>query len=76
MHYEGTEEEILAQKKQRARYHRDARLRATDVYMLADYPISDADREAVKAYRAALRAYPEQAGFPDAALPEKPACMK
>lgn len=43
---------------------RDSRLIATDKYMLADYPISADDLAAVTAYRAALRALPEQAGAP------------
>ena len=43
---------------------RDARLRATDKYMLPDYPISAADLEAVKAYRTAMRNLPDQPGAP------------
>ena len=43
---------------------RDARLAATDKYMLADYPISEGYLAQVKAYRAALRALPEQPGAP------------
>ena len=43
---------------------RDARLAATDKYMLADYPISEDNLPLVKAYRAALRDLPEQPGAP------------
>lgn len=43
---------------------RDARLRATDKYLLADYPISADALAQVKVYRAALRALPEQPGAP------------
>ena len=43
---------------------RDARLTATDKYLLADYPISAENLALVKAYRAALRALPEQTGAP------------
>lgn len=43
---------------------RDARLMATDKYMLSDYPISETDLAAVRAYRAALRDLPGQPGAP------------
>lgn len=43
---------------------RDARLAATDKYLLADYPVSAENLALVKAYRAALRALPEQPGAP------------
>lgn len=43
---------------------RDARLAATDKYMLADYPISEDNLALVKEYRAALRDLPEQHGAP------------
>ena len=46
------------------RASRDARLAATDKYMLADYPISEDNLALVKAYRAALRDLPEQPGAP------------
>ena len=40
--------------------------------MMPDYPISDANRDALKAYRQALRDVPEQPGFPDEVVwPEK-----
>ena len=44
------------------RADRDARLAATDMYLLSDYPISVDALAQVKAYRAALRALPEQPG--------------
>ena len=46
------------------RASRDVRLAATDKYMLADYPISEGYLAQVKAYRAALRALPEQPDAP------------
>ena len=46
------------------RASRDARLAATDKYLLVDYPISEGDLALVKAYRAALRDLPDQPGAP------------
>ena len=46
------------------RASRDMRLAATDKYVLADYPISEGYLAQVKAYRATLRALPEQPGAP------------
>lgn len=46
------------------RASRDARLAATDKYMLPDYPITEEALAQVKIYRAALRALPDQAGTP------------
>ena len=43
---------------------RDARLDATDKYLLADYPINPEALEAVKVYRQALRDLPDQPGAP------------
>ncbi|MGD9576289.1 tail fiber assembly protein [Desulfovibrio sp.] len=43
---------------------RDARLSATDKYLLPDYPISESDLALVKTYRAALRDLLEQPGAP------------
>ena len=43
---------------------RDAKLRATDKYLLEDYPISSADLEAVKSYRTTMRELPAQPGAP------------
>ena len=72
-----TPEEIAEQEYQeqasKARAVRDARLAATDVSVLPDYPISQPDREAVISYRQALRVWPETAGFPDiTTIPESP----
>lgn len=55
-----TDEEVAAI----VRRDRDARLRATDVYLLADYPGMTVEAlEQIKAYRQALRDVPEQEGF-------------
>ena len=43
---------------------RDARIVATDKYLLADYPINPEALEAVKTYRQALRNLPAQPGAP------------
>lgn len=48
----------------RLRGVRDARLDATDKYLLADSPINPEALEAVKAYRQALRGLPAQSGAP------------
>lgn len=55
-----TEEQLFAAM----RASRDARLAATDKYLLVDYPISEGDLALVKAYRAALRDLPDQPGAP------------
>lgn len=55
------------------RMERDAKLAATDKYLIADFPIGDHDLQAVKAYRKALRDAPAQAGFPhDVKWPTNP----
>ncbi len=43
---------------------RDARLNATDKYLLADYPISESNLALIKTYRTALRNLPDQPGAP------------
>lgn len=49
----------------------------TDYLIQPDYPISDADREAVKAYRQALRDITKQDGFPrNVVWPDKPEVVK
>lgn len=48
----------------RLRASRDYNVAASDKYLLADYPISESDLAAVKAYRDALRALPDQPGAP------------
>lgn len=62
----------------RARYERDAKLRATDKYLLPDFPgVTPEALEAVKVYREALRNVPEQVGFPrQITWPEVPVFMK
>ena len=49
-----------------ARAERDKRLAACDWTQMQDVTLSDALRAAWAGYRAALRAVPEQAGFPSA----------
>ena len=46
------------------RASRDARLAATDKYMLPDYPITADALSLVKAYRTVLRDLPDQPGAP------------
>lgn len=59
------------------RRERDKRILATDYLLMPDYPISDTDREAVKAYRQALRDITKQDGFPhEVVWPEKPEVVK
>ncbi|MCE6979665.1 hypothetical protein EI534_20250 [Pseudomonas frederiksbergensis] len=59
------------------RTRRDQLLRATDFTQLPDYPITDAQRVQVTAYRKALRDIPEQAEHPfELVWPELPAFVK
>ena len=53
--YVPTEDELKAQ----VRAVRNQYLEQTDKYMIADYPISDEERELYKQYREYLRTYPE-----------------
>ena len=46
------------------REKRDALLAETDFMLMPDYPLSEAKRAAVAAYRQALRDVPAQFGFP------------
>lgn len=46
------------------RAERDKLIAATDYLAMPDYPLPDDKRQAVLAYRQALRDVPEQAGFP------------
>lgn len=57
---EVSEEELAKQ----VRAKRDSLLRASDVYLVNDYPISTTSLEQIKAYRQALRDLPEDLGFP------------
>lgn len=66
-----TEEEKAARqetKKQhlfeKLREVRDKKLEETDVYLIADYPISEENLELIKVYRQELRDLPEQEGAP------------
>lgn len=52
-------------REARARNLRDAYLQDTDVYMLPDFPISEADRAVVAAYREYLRHLPDTEGWYD-----------
>lgn len=59
------------------RRNRERELNVTDRYMTLDYPISDEDRNALRAYRQALRDVPQQEGFPENVVwPDKPAFIK
>ena len=48
----------------RLRTERDARLAATDKYLLADYPISTEELGNIRTYRQALRDIPARPGAP------------
>lgn len=48
----------------RLRTERDARLAATDKYLLADYPVGPEELGIIRAYRQALRDLPDQPGAP------------
>ena len=52
-------DEAIEQKKADVRAVRNQYLEQTDKYMIADYPISDDERELYKQYREYLRTYPE-----------------
>ncbi|WP_371378955.1 tail fiber assembly protein [Sporomusa aerivorans] len=54
------------------RAKRDQLLSETDKYMLSDYPITDVEREAWKAYRQALRDMPETCDTDNPIWPVKP----
>lgn len=58
------EHNSTAARAARLRAERDARLAATDKYLLADYPISPESLEAVKTCRQALRDLPGKPGAP------------
>ena len=50
-------DEAIEQKKADVRAIRNQYLEQTDKYMIADYPITDEEREQYKAYRVYLRDY-------------------
>lgn len=51
--------EAIEQKKADVRAVRNQYLEQTDKFLIADYPISDEERELYKQYREYLRTYPE-----------------
>lgn len=53
-----------AEARKNARARRDRLLRDCDYAASMDYPATDAERDAWRTYRQALRDVPEQAGFP------------
>lgn len=62
------------EKAAQMRAQRDGLIAGTDYLMMPDYPISDADQQAISEYRQALRDITTQRGFPDEVeWPEKPA---
>ena len=52
-------DEAIEQRKEQVRAVRNQYLEQTDKFMIADYPISDDERELYKQYRVYLRTYPE-----------------
>ena len=52
-------DEAIEQRKEQVRAVRNQYLEQTDKYMIADYPITDDERELYKQYREYLRTYPE-----------------
>ena len=56
--------ETEAERFEMLRRARDAKLAATDYLVAPDYPLTDAERAAVTAYRQALRDLPAQEGAP------------
>lgn len=69
-------EKSKEEKERDIRYHRDNKLRATDVYMLPDFPISEEQKAELLEYRQALRDMPENSAFPDVPYPKKPEWIK
>lgn len=66
---DGAWTELTAEKKAvLIRQQRDDLLLATDYMMMPDYTMSDAERDALKAYRQALRDVPEQPDFPNSVV--------
>jgi hypothetical protein len=60
------------------RDHRNYLLSITDKYMtVSDYPVSETNREEIKAYRQALRDITKQSGFPENIVwPKEPDILK
>lgn len=63
---------FLEARKSDARLRRNALLRASDWTQLPDSPVNVGDMAAWLAYRADLRALPENPDFPDCDWPESP----
>lgn len=64
------------QLAQQVRAKRDSLLRASDYYMMSDYPSTYAGHELVKTYRQALRDITKQEGFPtEVVWPTKPSVL-
>ena len=59
------EPDPVEQRESRARNLRNAYLQDTDVYMLPDFPISEADRAVIADYREYLRHLPDTEGWYD-----------
>lgn len=64
IHYDGqfvltSSDEAIEQRKEQVRSVRNQYLNQTDKFMIADYPITDDERELYKQYREYLRTYPE-----------------
>ena len=53
-------DEAVEQKKTDVRAVRNQYLEQTDKFMIADYPITDEERELYRQYRTYLRTYPER----------------
>jgi len=52
-----TETKAIEQQKEQVREVRNGYLQATDIYMIADFPITEEERNQYKAYRQYLRDY-------------------
>ncbi|MCX2515789.1 tail fiber assembly protein [Pseudomonas aeruginosa] len=64
-------------KWEQIRKNRNADLAACDYAVMPDYPIEEAQRAELAAYRQALRDIPDQGSNPDAVeWPQKPAFLK
>lgn len=74
--YDPEDEVTDEMRARRVRRVRDSLISETDYLLAADYPISESDLAAVKAYRQALRDVPQQSGFPKTVeWPEKPSIL-
>lgn len=58
----------LSEKAMLIRHERNALLRKTDFTQISDAPLSQEDKEKYRAYRAYLRAIPENSEFPNIAV--------